>query len=81
MLPSLITLALRTLYSDFWRFVAVGLALIYILLPMDVAPLAFAGIVTAYTFGVWLVISSFVWTAPYRCDIHIVNQSVAVVAA
>jgi len=81
MLPGFIALTLRTLYNDFGRYIALGLIAIYILLPMAATPLAFAAIVTGVTFGAWLVVSLFVWTAPYRCNIHIVNRSVALVMA
>jgi hypothetical protein len=80
MLPNFIALTLRTLYSDFWRYIALGLIAIYVLLPMAATPLAFAAIVTGVTFGAWLVVSLFVWTAPYRCNIHIVNRTVVMVA-
>ncbi len=81
MLPNIITLTLKTLFSDFWRYLALGLITIYILLPMDATPLAFACIVSGVTVAGWLVVSLFVWTAPYRCNIHIVNRSVVMVTA
>lgn len=81
MLPSLITLTLKVTFSDFWRYVALGLIAVYILLPMNAAPLAFACIVSGVTVGAWLVVSLLVWTAPYRCNIHIVNRSVVMVTA
>lgn len=81
MLPNLITLTLKVIFSDLLRYLALGLVAIYILLPMDSTPLAFACIVSGVTVGAWLVVSALVWTAPYRCNIHIVNQSVVVVTA
>ena len=81
MLPNFIALTLRTIYNDFWRYIAIGLIAIYVLLPMQATPLAFAAIVTGVTGGAWLVVSLLVWTAPYRCSIHIVNRSVALVMA
>lgn len=81
MLPNLITLTLRILFSDLLRYVAVGLIAIYMLLPMDATPLAFACIVSGVTVAGWLLVSLFVWSAPYRCNIHIVNQSVVMVKA
>lgn len=81
MLPNIIAMILRTLYNDLWRYIALGLIAIYVLLPMQATPLAFAAIVTGVTGGAWLVVSLFVWTAPYRCNIHIVNRTVVMVAA
>jgi len=81
MLPNLILLTLKVTYNDLLRFVALGLIAIYILLPMQATPLAFACVVSGVTAGAWLVVSLFVWTAPYRCNIHIVNRSVVMVTA
>ena len=81
MLPNLIALTLKVTYSDFWRYMALGLIAIYMFLPMQATPLAFACVVSGVTAGAWLVVSALVWTAPYRCNIHIVNQSVVVVTA
>ena len=81
MLPNLITLTLKVTFSDFWRYLALGLMAIYMFLPMQATPLVFACIVSGVTVAGWLVVSALVWTAPYRCNIHIVNQSVVVVTA
>ncbi len=81
MLPNLITLTLKVTYSDFWRYLALGLIAIYMFLPMQATPLVFACIVSGVTVAGWLVVSLLVWTAPYRCNIHIVNQSVVMVTA
>ncbi len=81
MLPNLITLTLKVTFSDFWRYLALGLIAIYMFLPMQATPLVFACIVSGVTVAGWLVVSLLVWTAPYRCNIHIVNQSVVVVTA
>ena len=81
MLPNLITLTLKVTFSDFWRYLALGLIAIYMFLPMQATPLVFACIVSGVTVAGWLVVSLLVWTAPYRCNIHIVNQSVVTVTA
>jgi hypothetical protein len=81
MLPNLITLTLKVTFSDFWRYLALGLIAIYMFLPMQATPLVFACIVSGVTVAGWLVVSLLVWTAPYRCNIHIVNQSVVMVTA
>lgn len=81
MLPNLITLTLKVTFSDFWRYLALGLIAIYMFLPMQATPLVFACIVSGMTVAGWLVVSLLVWTAPYRCNIHIVNQSVVMVTA
>ena len=81
MLPNLITLTLKVTFSDFWRYIILGLLAIYMLLPMQATPLVFACIVSGVTVAGWLVVSLLVWTAPYRCNIHIVNQSVVMVTA
>lgn len=81
MLPNLITLTLKVTFSDFWRYIVLGLIAIYMFLPMQATPLAFACVVSIVTTGAWLVVSMLVWTAPYRCNIHIVNRSVVMVTA
>jgi hypothetical protein len=85
MLPTIITLALRILFSDFLRYVAVGLAAIYVLLPISASPFAFACIVTGVTICVWSAISLTVWTAPntfrMQCFLGQRRAVVAVMAA
>lgn len=85
MLPTIITLALRVLFSDFLRYLAIGLAVIYILLPISATPLAFACIVSGVTCLVWCAVSLAVWTAPnsfrMQCFIGERRAVVAVMAA
>lgn len=85
MLPSIIALTLRTLFSDFWRYIALGLIAIYLLLPMDATPMAFACIVTGVTVCVWSAISLAVWTSPHtfrmQCWLGQRRAVVAVLAA
>ena len=51
MLPNLITLTLKVTFSDFWRYLALGLIAIYMFLPMQATPLVFACIVSGVTVG------------------------------
>lgn len=85
MLQNIITLALRTIFSDFWRYIAIGLAAIYILLPIASTPLAFAAIVTGVTVCVWSAVSLAVWTSPHtfrmQCWLGQRRAVVAVLAA
>lgn len=85
MLPNLIALTLKVTYSDFWRYIVLGLIAIYMFLPMQATPLAFACVVSGVTVCVWSAVSLAVWTSPntfrMQCWLGQRRAVVAVLAA